>query len=1323
MQHGPITALFQSWTPPKAFDEYRILRQLGRGGMGEVYLAQDTLLDRLVAVKFIGTVEPDEAAREQFLTEARAAARIQHPNVLTVYRVGELDDKPFILSEFIRGKSLDQIDRRMPWKKALELGIGLSRGLAAAHRHGVLHRDIKPGNAIIADDGTVKLLDFGLAKFIDVSALQDEVNGPSSTEPAPVSKDAPTIGLEDVRRTPERGPVSSPRRARKAVVHVEPAASPDDSPTIVTVERDPDSTEKMREEDLPPPSLDPSSMVRGTPHYMAPELWRGEPATRRSDVYSLGALLFELCAGAPPYMGTPLNELPRVVAKRSPKPLAEVVPSVDRRFAAIVDRCLRRDPAERFGSGDELREALEQLTPAASATAPLRESIPEGNPYRGLLPFEAEHRALFFGRTTEIGTILERLRAESFVLVAGDSGVGKSSLCRAGVLPLATDGALGGGREWSSVSFVPGKRPLASLAAAFAGVLGTEEEKLTARLRLKPTALARDLGKKLGDEHGLVIFIDQLEELATVSRAAEAAIVGEALAQLCARIPGVRLLMTVRSDFLARIAAVPGLGDELSRALYFLRPLSPEKIREAIVGPARAKGVSFESDALVDALIDSAVRAEGSLPLLQFALAELWEARAGAKAPITADALEQIGGVAGALARHADQVLLRLPTDQRRAARRILIALVTLEGTRARRTEEELVGGDAAARAALEGLVAGRLLAVRDAEGGTAYEVAHEALLKGWKTLRRWLDEQADSRAVTQRLEMAAAEWDRLGRTSEALWSARQLAEAAIIDAGELGARDAAFLEASRQKGRRDRAVRNAILVGAPILLCLLYGAIQIKASHDLGRRVSASIATATTSVSAAHVKDAEVMRLREEAFAAFDRSKREEGEEAWARALALGAEVDRIYGRASQALETALSIDASREDVRAMLGDVLYARALAAERDRRTAQRDDLIERLSLYDVSGERRKKWSAPARLSVESSPPGTRVTIERFTADEGGALHLTDERDLGAAPVAETELPQGSIVLSFAAAGRAPVRYPVLLGRDERLHLSVDLPLASEVPEGYVYIPPGRFLFGSSVDESFRRQFFATVPMHEVTTGAYLIARNETTFDEWLSYLRALPAGERARRALRVDESVLTGGLDLRELPSGVFELMLRPTTQALTAREGEMVSYRSRGRRAVQDWRRFPVMGISREDAVAYTTWLDSTRRVPGARLCTEHEWERAARGADARELPAGDKLAPDDANIDETYNKEGTSLGPDEVGSHPASRSPFGLDDMAGNVLEWVRSSLGPEDMLLRGGCYFYDQWTARSTNRVLSEATVRDPRVGIRVCATVKSR
>src|SRR5262249_12611989 len=151
----------------------RLLWQLGRGGMGEVYLGHDTLLDRPVAIKFISAIDPDALMREQFLTEARAAARLQHPNVVTVYRVGEIDGRPYIISEFVRGQNLDHIKLPMPWTRALELSIGLSRGLAAAHRRGVLHRDIKPGNVILPADGEVKLLDFGLAKFVEAGVMQE----------------------------------------------------------------------------------------------------------------------------------------------------------------------------------------------------------------------------------------------------------------------------------------------------------------------------------------------------------------------------------------------------------------------------------------------------------------------------------------------------------------------------------------------------------------------------------------------------------------------------------------------------------------------------------------------------------------------------------------------------------------------------------------------------------------------------------------------------------------------------------------------------------------------------------------------------------------------------------------------------------------------------------------------------------------------------------------------------------------------------------------------------------------------------------------------
>ncbi|HEX8536829.1 MAG TPA: serine/threonine-protein kinase, partial [Cystobacter sp.] len=144
------------WSPPEAFDEYRLVRLLGRGATGRVYLAQDTLLERPVAVKFVRALGPGALSR--FLVEARAAARVQHPNVVTLYRVGQLDNHPYLVSEFVRGSSLERLPKPLPWEQVLALGRGLARGLGAAHRRGVLHRDIKPANALLTETGEVKLL-------------------------------------------------------------------------------------------------------------------------------------------------------------------------------------------------------------------------------------------------------------------------------------------------------------------------------------------------------------------------------------------------------------------------------------------------------------------------------------------------------------------------------------------------------------------------------------------------------------------------------------------------------------------------------------------------------------------------------------------------------------------------------------------------------------------------------------------------------------------------------------------------------------------------------------------------------------------------------------------------------------------------------------------------------------------------------------------------------------------------------------------------------------------------------------------------------------
>ena len=821
--------------------------------------------------------------------------------------------------------------------------------------------------------------------------------------------------------------------------------------------------------------------------------------------------------------------------------------------------------------------------------------------------------------------------------------------------------------------------------------------------------------RSLGDTRGLLLFIDQLEEMVTIADPTQSRIVGEALGHLCARIPSVRMLMTVRSDFLARVAAVGGLGDELVRALYILRPLTPDKIQEAIIGPAQMKGVSFESPELVETLVASTAKTDGGLPLLQFALTELWEARRGDS--ITKAALDAIGGVAGALARHADQVMLALPVDQRKEARRILMALVTMEGTRARRSDEEIARSPAA-RQALEALVRARLVVARDTGDGAAYEVAHEALLKGWDALRKWLEEHSERRAAKQRLETAAAEWSRLGESREALWSKLQLSDAELLEDADITPRQAEFLAASRRNQWRKKQLRRSLAVLVPSLLVAMYGGYRIKLSRDLSHRVEAHMRDGQQLRAQAKRLNNEVNELRKKSLAEFDSQKVDDGEKDWARVLELSQDLDDLYGRAGQSFEASVTLDGSRSDARNELGDVLLDRSLLAEKEQSRAKLRDLTSRMELYDLDHSRRKLWDAPGVVSVVSNPPGAQAKIARYQEDKQRHMVLTAERELGPTPLSQLSLAQGSYLLTFTAPGRTSVRYPIIVGRAEHLNLTVPLPLAADVPPGFVYIPPGRFLFGASGDESVRRGFLGTSPSHQVVTSGYLIAKHETTFADWLDYIRASSAEGREHAMLTVTKGGFGGSVSLQQLPDGRWQLAIQPGSYSFTVPEGTPLIYAGRKRNRIVNWLNAPASGMDREEAVAYLKWLDRTGRLKGARLCTEFEWERAARGADDREYPHGNSLTGDDANIDETYEKDAKLFGPDEVGMHPTSRSPFGLDDMAGNVYEWVTSSLEPNQAVIRSGGYFFAPLVCRSSNRGLLASNFKDPNLGLRVCA-----
>jgi len=830
----------QPFTPGCVVDHFRVERLLGKGGMGVVYLARDTQLGRKVALK---VVRPERlgspAAVERFLLEARTTARFSHPNIITIHAVGEYEGFPYVALEYLEGQTLHERMReaRLGLGEAIRHGLAIAEALSEAHAHGVLHRDLKPSNVLIPRDGRLRVLDFGLAKMVTPQMQGDALDS--------VVQDLVEYLGTDVS---------------------------DDQ------------------------------LIRGTPSHMAPEQCRGEDSSGATDMWALGVILHEMVTGRHPY-ATPGSEMAALalhVCSAEPLSLEGALDGITPDLADLITRCLEKDAERRPTAGDAVA-ALESLLVRGG-----RRLTAEESPFRGLQPFGEQHARFFFGRDEEIAAFLERLRVVPVLPVLGPSGAGKSSFVHAGIVPRLREQ-----RPWTVLSMRPGSRPFHALAALLlegetdlrwasgtrshdpdqvhqpvrlqtrettreGGILGeiagdagaqspdthseTSREvtgptaSLADQLREAPQTLVLRLQEKAEQEQQQVLlFVDQLEELFSMVPDEETR--RAFLQAVCTAADDpqspVRVVFTVRDDFLGRLAVSPAVRAALS-SVTVVRSPEPPALMEILTRPLAAVDYQYERPDLVAEMI-AAVRGEiAALPLLQFVARSLWERRDRSRRLLLASAYVDLGGVEGALARHADGVLQGLSPVQVQVARELLLRLVTTtrgeaveDDSRATRTgrsspitrrivrrAEALRGLGPEGDTVLGRLVGSRLVTVRKGRGGgeeddasAELELVHESLIRSWGRLSRWIDQSREEIAFLAEVGQAAELWEQRGCRDLEVWHGDALHDALRTLArlgDDIPERIRRFLSAGQQREARLERRKRFVALAATACLALL---------------------------------------------------------------------------------------------------------------------------------------------------------------------------------------------------------------------------------------------------------------------------------------------------------------------------------------------------------------------------------------------------------------------------------------------------------------------------------------------------------------------
>jgi WD40 repeat protein/serine/threonine protein kinase len=760
----------------KVLKGYELRERIGAGGFGEVFRAYQPSVQREVAIKVI---LPQHANEPEFIrrfeVEAQLIARLEHPHIVPLYDYWRDPDGAYLVMRWLPTSLHKTIVEKTTWMlpDTARLLDQLCMALATAHRDNIVHRDIKPENILLDEDDNAYLADFGIAKDLSID---------------------------------------------------DHAANLDE--------------------------------IAGSPAYLSPEQIKGEKVSPRTDIYSLGYVIYELLTGKSVLPTT--STMMEYINHHLKDPLPLLRPQ-DTQIPAAIDEVLQtataKHPDQRYASAERFaaafRAALPSKTPRMTGQ-PLPDALTERelevlrllmegldnsqiadrlyvspatvrwylrqiyskldvhsrhqaierakilnllnptnatgiyvappvqrvtleaiNPYKGLRAFQEADTHDFFGRAALVEQLLNRLaeKRESarILVIVGPSGSGKSSVVKAGLLPALRSGALAGSPHPFIAEMFPGTHPFEELETALLRVAINPMPGLLEQLQEDRRGLVRAVKRILpGDtETELLLVIDQFEEVFTLvtDEAMRVHFIDNLLAAATDPRSRIRVIVTLRADFYDRPLLYPRLAELVRSHTELVLPLNARELEQAMLGPAERVGGHFEAG-LVATIINEIGEQPGTLPLLQYALTELFERREGVT--LTLEAYKTIGGVTGALARRADDLYLSLTAQEQAAVRQMFLRLVTLgegtEDTRRRTLQSELlaIANDAGM---IEDLILSfgqyRLLTL-DSDPitrGPTVEVAHEALIRQWERLHSWLNESRDEIKLQRQLAYLASEW------------------------------------------------------------------------------------------------------------------------------------------------------------------------------------------------------------------------------------------------------------------------------------------------------------------------------------------------------------------------------------------------------------------------------------------------------------------------------------------------------------------------------------------------------------------------------------